>query len=88
MVQAVIVFAYSILAEAGLSFLGAGTPPPQPSWGNMISEGKMYTVKAPWLLFAPGFAIAVTVLSLNLLGDTLRDVLDPKLRRRGIQTRN
>ena len=70
----------SILSEAALSFLGLGVQPPQPSWGSMLSAGKARMATAPWLTVFPGLAIFVTVLSLNLLGDGLRDVLDPRLR--------
>ncbi|MGH9282938.1 MAG: ABC transporter permease, partial [Acidimicrobiales bacterium] len=70
----------SILSEAALSFLGLGVQPPQPSWGSMLSAGKARMATAPWLTIFPGLAIFVTVLSLNLLGDGLRDVLDPRLR--------
>ncbi|MGH2688473.1 MAG: ABC transporter permease, partial [Actinomycetota bacterium] len=70
----------SILSEAALSFLGLGVQPPQPSWGSMLSAGRARMATAPWLTLFPGLAIFVTVLSLNLLGDGLRDVLDPRLR--------
>jgi peptide/nickel transport system permease protein len=73
------VFAYAILAEAALSFLGVGPPPPAPTWGNIIAEGRDYIVDAPWISIFPGLVIAFTVLGLNLLGDGLRDVLDPRL---------
>lgn len=73
------VFAYAILAEAALSFLGVGPPPPAPTWGNIIAEGRDYIVDAPWISIFPGLLIAFTVLGLNLLGDGLRDVLDPRL---------
>ena len=73
-------FAYAVLAEAVLSFLGVGTPPPAPSWGGIIAEGRYYLSDAPWIILIPGGMLAVTVLSLNLLGDGLRDVLDPKLK--------
>ncbi len=79
-VQATFIFAYAILAEAGLSFVGAGPPPPTPSWGNILSEGRSYMRVAPWITLFPGMAIAITVLGLNLAGDGLRDVLDPRLR--------
>ncbi|MGI6035404.1 MAG: ABC transporter permease [Limnochordia bacterium] len=79
-VQATFIFAYAILAEAGLSFVGAGPPPPTPSWGNILSEGRSYMRVAPWITLFPGLAIAITVLGLNLAGDGLRDVLDPRLR--------
>ncbi len=74
------VFAYAILADAALSFLGVGPPPPTPSWGNIIAEGRDYIVEAPWITAFPGVVIAFTVLGLNLLGDGLRDVLDPRLK--------
>ena len=80
-VQATIQFALAILAEAGLSYLGLGTQPPQPSWGKMLNEAQTMLYFAPMLAILPGVSIAITVLGLNLLGDGLRDVLDPKLRR-------
>jgi peptide/nickel transport system permease protein len=79
-VQATFNFAYAVLAEASLSFVGAGAPPPTPSWGNILSEGRIYMQNAPWITIFPGVAIAITVLGLNLAGDGLRDVLDPRLR--------
>jgi len=79
-VQATFNFAYAVLAEASLSFVGAGAPPPTPSWGNIQSEGRIYMQNAPWITIFPGVAIAITVLGLNLAGDGLRDVLDPRLR--------
>lgn len=79
-VQATFNFAYAVLAEASLSFVGAGAPPPTPSWGNILSEGRVYMQAAPWITIFPGLAIAITVLGLNLAGDGLRDVLDPRLR--------
>jgi len=69
-----------IIVEASLSFLGAGIPPPTPTWGSMIAEGRDYIATAWWVSFFPGLAILVTVLSFNLFGDWLRDALDPKLR--------
>lgn len=78
LVQATFVFAYAILAEAGLSFIGAGTPPPTPSWGNILAEGRGFMRDAPWITVFPGLMIALTVMGLNLLGDALRDVLDPR----------
>ncbi len=69
-----------IIVEASLSFLGAGIPPPTPSWGQMVSEGKEYINTAWWVSFFPGMAIALVVLAFNLFGDWLRDTLDPKLR--------
>ena len=79
-VQATFNFAYAVLAEASLSFVGAGAPPPTPSWGNILSEGRLYMQSAPWITIFPGLAIAFTVLGLNLAGDGLRDVLDPRMR--------
>lgn len=79
-VQLTFIFAYAVLAEAILSFLGVGPPPPTPTWGNMIAEGKDYIREAWWIAMWPGLAICVTVLGLNLLGDGLRDVLDPRLK--------
>jgi peptide/nickel transport system permease protein len=69
-----------IIVEASLSFLGAGVPPPTPTWGSMIAEGRDYIATAWWVSFFPGLAILATVLSFNLFGDWLRDALDPKLR--------
>jgi len=80
-VQATIQFALGILAEAGLSYLGLGTQPPAASWGKMLNEAQTFLHFAPQLAIYPGVAIALTVLGLNLFGDGLRDVLDPKLRR-------
>lgn len=79
-VQATFNFAYAVLAEASLSFVGAGAPPPTPSWGNILSEGRIYMQNAPWITIFPGIAIALTVLGLNLAGDGLRDVLDPRMK--------
>ncbi|MEL6233570.1 MAG: ABC transporter permease [Pseudomonadota bacterium] len=76
-VQATISTAFAILAEAGLSFLGLGTQPPTPSWGLMIQASRDYLDVAAWTALVPGFAIALTVLGLNMLGDVLRDILDP-----------
>jgi peptide/nickel transport system permease protein len=78
-VQATIQFALAILAEAALSYLGLGTQPPQPSWGRMLSEAQTLMFQAPLLSLWPGMAIALAVLGLNLLGDGLRDLLDPRL---------
>jgi peptide/nickel transport system permease protein len=80
-VQATFVFAFSILGEAALSFLGVGVPPYIASWGNILAGGRQFMVEAPWVTMFPGLAIVVTVLGINLLGDGLRDVLDPRLRR-------
>jgi len=81
-VQASYICASAILIEAGLSFLGAGSPPEIPSWGNMIAESRLYLSRAPLTIFAPGIALALTVLAVNLIGDGLRDRLDPRLARR------
>ena len=70
----------AILTEAALSFLGLGTQPPEPSWGGMLNASRSYMERAPWLAIAPGLAIMIVVLGFNLLGDGLRDVLDPQLR--------
>ena len=72
----------AVLAEASLSFLGLGIRPPYPSWGSMLSEARDQITTAPWLSIFPGLAIFLTVLGLNLLGDGLRDVLDPQSRSR------
>jgi len=79
-VQVSLSLAFAILAEAALSFLGLGTQPPTPSWGIMLSMGRGYLEQAPWLGAFPGLAIFLTVLGFNLLGDGLRDALDPRLR--------
>ena len=81
MVQGTFVFAFSILTEAALSFLGAGVPPTSPTWGNMIATAQEYMQDADWLILAPGLCIVLTVLALQVVGDGLRDALDPKLRR-------
>ena len=81
-VQVSIRFAIAILAEAALSYLGLGTQPPQPSWGRMLSEAQTLMFQAPLLAVWPGVAIALAVLGLNLLGDGLRDLLDPRLSRK------
>lgn len=80
LVSVTFVFAYAILAEAALSFLGIGPPPPHPSWGNIIAEGRDYSVEAWWIMLFPGLAISLAALGMNLLGDGLRDVLDPRLK--------
>jgi peptide/nickel transport system permease protein len=71
---------WTILAEGGLSFLGLGIPPPSPSWGNMLADARPFLQKAEWLAVFPGFCIMVTLLGLNLSGDALRDILDPRMR--------
>lgn len=78
-VQATFIFAYAMLAEAGLSFLGVGVNPATPTWGTMINEGRQYIDQAAFLIVFPGFAISASVLSLQLIGDGLRDALDPRL---------
>jgi peptide/nickel transport system permease protein len=82
LVSATIGIATAILTEAGLSFLGFGVPPPHATWGNILSDGKRFIFDAPWLTFIPGFAILVVVLSFNLFGEGLRDIMNPKLRER------
>lgn len=79
MVQATFIFAYAMLAEAGLSFLGVGVDPRTPTWGIMVNEGRQYIDTAFFLILFPGIAIALSVLSLQIVGDGLRDALDPKL---------
>ena len=80
-VQATYVCASAMITEAILSFLGAGTPPDIPSWGNVISEGRQYFQRAPWIIFFPGVFLTITVLAVNILGDRLRDGLDPRIAR-------
>jgi peptide/nickel transport system permease protein len=82
LVQGAIAFAYAILVESALSFLGLGAQPPEPSWGAMINSGRGMMAIAPWLGLAPGAAIFIGVLGFNLVGDGLRDLLDPRLRGR------
>jgi peptide/nickel transport system permease protein len=82
LVSAIIGIATAILTEAGLSFLGFGVPPPHATWGNILSDGKRFIFDAPWLTFIPGFAILIVVLSFNLFGEGLRDIMNPKLRER------
>ena len=81
-VQATYITASAILIEAGLSFLGAGVPPEIPTWGNMIAQSRLFVARAPWTVFAPGTALAVVILAVNLVGDGLRDFLDVRLARR------
>ncbi|MEX2541975.1 MAG: ABC transporter permease [Trueperaceae bacterium] len=82
-VQWTFIFAYAILGEASLSFLGVGVPPDVPTWGTILNEGRVYIQRAAWLTVLPGLAILWTVLGLNLLGDGIRDMLDPHLRGSG-----
>jgi peptide/nickel transport system permease protein len=77
-VQVTIQLGLAILTEAGLSFLGLGMPPPAPTWGRMLSDAQTFLGQAPWLALLPGLAIALTVMGLNMLGDGLRDLLDPR----------
>jgi len=81
LVQATFIFAYAVLAEAGLSFLGVGVPPVLPTWGSMISSGQPFAHQAIWLVVFPGIAIILSALSLQMVGDGFRDLLDPKLRK-------
>ena len=80
-VQLSFLFAYAVLSEATLSFLGLGAVPPTPTWGNIMAEGRQYMTDSYWIITIPGVALMITVLGLNLLGDGLRDALDPKLKR-------
>lgn len=82
-VQGTIQFSLGILAEAGLSYVGLGAPPPTPSWGRMLADAQTFVALAPHVAVLPGLAIVLTVLGLNLLGDGLRDMFDPRLRARG-----
>lgn len=79
-VQLTFVFAYAILAEAALSFIGVGPPPPAPSWGNVISDARDYAAQAWWVMVFPGLAISLAALGTNLLGDGLSDLLDPRMK--------
>lgn len=79
-IEAAIAFSYAILLESALSFLGLGAQPPEPSWGNMLDIGRGFMAQAPWLSIVPGMAIFLTVLGFNLIGDGLRDLLDPHMR--------
>jgi peptide/nickel transport system permease protein len=80
-VQVSLSLGFAILLESGLSFLGLGTPPPEPSWGNMVGVGRGYMRQTGWYVFWPSVAISLTILCFNTLGDGLRDSLDPRLRR-------
>lgn len=80
LVEAAVAFAYAVLLESALSFLGLGAQPPDPSWGNMLNTGRGFMAQAPWLSIVPGMALFLCVLGFNLLGDGLRDMLDPHLR--------
>ena len=82
LVQASVLMAIAILVEASLSFLGVGVRPPTPSLGLMLADGRGFMVQAPWMVVFPGLAITLTVLAFNLLGDSIRDIFDPRLRGR------
>jgi peptide/nickel transport system permease protein len=82
LVQATLAFGVAVIAEASLSYLGLGTPPPAPSWGRMLQEAQSTVGVAPWNVLLPGLAVAVAVVGVNLLGDGLREILDPQLRTR------
>lgn len=73
-------FGWVLLAESALSFLGLGVPPPAPTWGNMLASGRPFISQAVWLAIFPGLCISLTLLGINLLGDALRDKLDPRMR--------
>ena len=79
-VQITVSLAYAIIAEASLSFLGLGAPPPAPSWGNILSDARDFMMDAPWMTVFPGIAITLSVVGFNMFGDALRDVLDPRLK--------
>jgi len=81
LVQGTYVFASAVITEALLGFIGAGTPPEIPSWGNIMADGRIYFQMAPWIIFIPGTFLTFAVLSVNVLGDGLRDMLDPRLAR-------
>ncbi len=80
-VQATMSFSNAILDEAALGFLGMGAQPPTPEWGTMLAASRQYILSDPWLMTIPGVAILITVLSINLIGDGLRDALDPKMKK-------
>jgi peptide/nickel transport system permease protein len=82
MVQATLSIAEAIIAEASLSFLGLGQQPPSPSWGSMLNSAQRFLTQAPWMAIYPGVAIFLVVLAFNLVGDGLRDALDPRSQRR------
>ncbi|ETA49460.2 ABC transporter permease [Ponticoccus alexandrii] len=84
-IMATALFGYALLAESALSFLGLGVPPPEPTWGNMLSESRGEFAMAPWLAIFPGLFISVTLLGINLFGDALRDIFDPRMRQTGDQ---
>jgi peptide/nickel transport system permease protein len=81
-VQATYIVASAVITEAALSFLGAGVPPEIPTWGNMIADARLFLQIAPWPIFFPGVCLAILVLAVNILGDGLRDRLDPRIARR------
>lgn len=79
-VLATTLFGWAVLSESALSFLGLGVPPPAPSWGGMLADSRNYFERAPWLAIAPGLCISLTLLGINMLGDALRDLLDPRMK--------
>jgi ABC-type dipeptide/oligopeptide/nickel transport system permease subunit len=85
MVQATISVSFAILDESVLSFLGLGAQPPTPEWGTMVNDAQTYLFNDPWMMLAPALAIVVTVLSINLLGDAIRDRLDPRSATQSVQ---
>ena len=82
LIQLSVTVGFAIILTAGLSFVGAGVPPPEPSWGNILADGRAYMRNAQWMTLFPGLFIMFSVLGLNILGDGLRDVLDPRLKDR------
>ena len=82
-VQVTVIFAYALVGQAALDFLGIGTPPPDATWGNLLSDGRRTILSTPLHTLFPAFAFGLTVLAVNLMGDGLRDALDPQLRRTG-----
>jgi peptide/nickel transport system permease protein len=81
LVTATYVFASAVITESLLGFIGAGTPPEIPSWGNIMADGRTYFEIGPWIIFFPGTFLTMTVLAVNIMGDGLRDMLDPRLSR-------
>jgi peptide/nickel transport system permease protein len=79
-VLATSIFGWALLAESALSFLGLGVPPPAASWGGMLADSRVYFEDAPWLALAPGFALSISLLGINLFGDALRDYFDPRMK--------
>jgi peptide/nickel transport system permease protein len=79
-VLATMLFGWALLAESSLSFLGLGVPPPAPSWGGMLSDARQFVATSTWLAIAPGVCISIALLGVNLLGDAVRDALDPRMK--------